>query len=174
MMKKIDKGISLLTGIVSTVSYIGFLAVMAVIAIDVVMRKMFGNGITGAYEIVQYVLMCGVFASFAYCQSLRGHVHVTMFISKLPAKPRFLVYGLTGLLSTIAAIALTYAASVQANYSFTAGTKTGVLGIPLYPFFWVECFCMAIFAITLFWDVVKSIMAMWNQEAAEDIQSSWT
>lgn len=174
-MKKIEKVISILTSIVSTLSYLGFLAVMVLIVVDVVMGKVTG-GVTrviGAYEIIQYLLLCGVFASFAYTQSLHGHVHVTMLISKFPQKLRFLIYGITYILSAATAALLTYAAAAQANYSISAGTKTGVLGIPLFPFFWVECFCMAIFAITLVWDVIKSFIAMFNKEVAEEIQSTW-
>ena len=173
-MKIIDKVVSVLTSIVSTLSYVGFLAIMALIAVDVFLRKFFRGGVTGTYELVQYLLMCGVFASFAYTQSLRGHVHVTMFIAKFPKHLRFIVYGLTGVFSTVAAVVLTYAAAIQTNYSMTAGTKTGVLGVPLYPFFAVECFCMGVFAVTLAWDVVKSFIALGNQEVADDIQSSWS
>ncbi len=173
MIKKIDRALLGFTTTVSLVSYVGFLAVMLIIVVDVLQRKITGTGINGAYELVERILMCGVFAAFAYTQSLRGHVHVTMFISKLPSKPRFLVFGLTGILSSMGAFALAYAAVLQAQYSMSAGTMTGVLQIALYPFFFIEAICMAIFGLTLLWDVCKSFIAIGNKDVAEDIESSW-
>lgn len=174
MFKKIDAVLSRITGVVSLVSYLGFLAIMLLIVVDVVLRKLSGSGITGAYEMVERILMCGVFAGFAYTQSLQGHVHVTMLISHFPAKLRFIVFGLTGIISSFAAFALSYAAVYQASYSFSAATRTGVLGIPLYPFFWIEAVCMAAFGIALLWDAFKSFAAVGNKELAAQIQSNWT
>lgn len=174
MIKKIDKISLALTSVVSIVSYIGFLAVMLLIVVDVLLRKIMDSGVTGAYEMVERLLMVAVFASFAYTQSKQGHVHVTMFISKLPNAVRFVLVGLTGILSSGAAFLLAYAAVLQANSSLALGTKTGVLGIALYPFFWVEAVCMAVFGVALLWDVVKSFVAIKNKEVAQEIQSHWT
>lgn len=174
MIKKVDKVVHGITGIVSIASYVGFLAIMGIIVVDVVLRKLTSSGITGSYELVERVLMFAVFASFAYTQSLQGHVHVTMFVSKFPAKLRFVVLGLTGLLSAFAAFLLAYAAVVQANDALRKSTMTGVLGIPLFPFFWIEAVCMAAFGLALLWDVVRSFAAIGNQEVAEEIQANWT
>lgn len=174
MIKKIDKISLTLTSVVSIVSYVGFLAVMLLIVVDVLLRKVVGSGVTGAYEMVERLLMVAVFASFAYTQSKQGHVHVTMFISKLPSVLRFILVGLTGILSSGAAFLLAYAAVLQAKSSLALGTKTGVLGIALCPFFWVEAVCMAVFGIALLWDVIKSFAAIKNKEVAQEIQSHWT
>ncbi len=174
MFEKIDKGLSRITGIVSIISYGGFLAVMLLIVVDVVLRKTIDTGVKGTMEMVERMLMCAVFAGFAYTQSLQGHVHVTMLISHFPAKARFAAFGVTGIISAAAAFVLTYAAVYQANVSYSMSTRTGVLGIPLFPFFWVEAVCMAMFGVTLLWEVIKSFAAIGNQKLAEEIQSSWT
>ncbi len=173
MIKKIDKAVYRVTSVVSVASYVGFLAVMAIIVVDVCLRKIMDSGVTGAYELVERILMFAVFASFAYTQSLQGHVHVTMFVSKLPTQIRFIALGVTGLLSSAAAFLLSYAAVIQANDAFRKATMTGVLHIPLFPFYWIEVVCMAAFGLALLWDVFKDFAAIKNREIAEEIQANW-
>ena len=177
-MKKIDKILHKLSGIILILGYISFIGVMLVICIDVVMRKVATNGITGAYEIVEVVLSVGVFAGFAYCQSEHGHVHVTLLLQLFPQKLRFFIYGLMSIFSTIAAFAVAYAAYLQAGDSYAkflkgAGT-TGVIRIPYFPFYWVEIVCMIVFGLTLAWDMIKNFIAIGHKDLAEEIQSTWS
>lgn len=173
MIRKLDKIVSRLTAVVSTVSFVGICAIVLIISVDVFLRKAFNSSIRGAYEMVQYILMCAVFASFAYAQSLHGHVRVTMFVMKMPRGLRFAVTALTCLGASIAAGVLSYAASTYAQTAFSSNYTSGVLYMPLYPFYWLEVVCMAIFALTLLWDVVKHIAAIWDKDLAEDIEETW-
>ena len=177
-MKKVTNVLHKITGIVSLITHVSFLAIMVVIVADVILRKFGGAGITGAYEIVQVVLSAGVFAGFAYTQSEHGHVHVTLLISHFPQKIRFLVYGILAILSTAAAFFAAYGAYLATldNYKkFLNGAgTTGVLRIPYYPFYIIEIICMAMLGVALAWDMIKSFIAIGNKEVAEEIQSTWT
>ena len=177
-MKKFTDVLHKITAGVSIITHISFLAIMVIIVVDVILRKVGNTGITGAYEMVQVVLSAGVFAGFAYTQSEHGHVHVTLLISHFPQKARFFVYGLLAVLSTLAACFAAYGAALGAmdNYKkFLNGAgATGVLKIPYYPFYWIEAVCMGILAFALCWDMIKSFIAIGNKEVAEEIQSTWT
>lgn len=173
MIKKMDSYLHKLTSGICLVSYAAFIAVMIIIVLDVALRKITQSGIMGTYEIVERALMCGVFASYAYTQSEHGHVRVTMFISKLPGRLRLVVNALTYIISSAGAFLLTYAAVLQGNYSQTASTMTGVLHIPLFPFFWIEAVCMAVFGIALLWEVIKSFAALGNKEIAQELTADW-
>lgn len=177
-MKKVTGIIHKITAAVSVITHISFLAIMVIIVLDVIMRKVGSSGITGAYEIVQVVLSAGVFAGFAYTQSEHGHVHVTLLISRFPQKMRFFVYGLLAVLSTAAAFFAAYGAYLATldNYKkFLNGAgSTGVLRIPYYPFYIIEIICMVMLGIALAWDMIKSFIAIGNKEVAEEIQSTWT
>ena len=172
MYKKIDKVFMRITGILSLLTYVGFIGIMLLITADVALRKCTGAGILGTYEIVQYTLMAAVFAGFAYTQSLKGHVKVTMFLTMMPAKLRLVLVALTGLLSSATSFFVTWAAIQQALYSMASGTKTGVLGIPFYPFFWVEVVGMAVYGIVLLWDAIKGFMALGNQEIEKEYDTT--
>ena len=162
------------TTTVSVISYVGFSAIMLLIVVDVTLRKMLNSPVPGAYEVVQYMLMAAVFPSFAYCQSERGHVHITMLIRVFPQKLRFAAYSFTGLLSAAIAGYLGYAAIRQANQAYAGNYTTGLLKFSVFPFFWVMAITMFIFTIAIFFDVIRSLIAMFNREFADEIQKDWS
>ena len=173
MIKKIDKIIAGISRGISIVTYVAFIGVMAIIAIDVIGRKVFQTGIIGSYEIVERMLLILIFGAFAYAQTARGHIHVTLFISKMPKAFGTGLFGVLGLLSAGTAVFCGYATLIQGGFSFYTKTTTSVLQIPLFPFFYIATFCMFVFALTLFWDAIKSLIGTRNEEAAENIRSSW-
>ena len=96
------------------VSYFSMLVaiIMALmLTADVVLRKVTSGevSIRGCYEITQMLLSTFIFSSWAYTQSVHGHIHVVMFIQKMPQKLRFLCYGLTSLLSVATMVFAAYA-----------------------------------------------------------------
>lgn len=173
MITKIDKILSRVASVVSLISYIGIIFIILLIVVDVLMRKFMASNVLGAYEMVERALMCMVFASFAYTQTNRGHVTVTMFVSKAPRLIRFVLLGVVYMISTITAFLVSYAAYVQVGISVKTNTMTAVLMIPYYPFFALESICMLIFGVVLLWDAIKMFLAIGNDAVAEDIQSTW-
>ena len=173
MVKKIDKIIAYIAGGISSVTYVAFIGIMFTISVDVTMRKVFQFSIPGSYELVERMLLLLVFAAFAYTQTNRGHIHVTLFIRLFPKWLRMSLFGVLGLVSAVTAVICGYAVWIQANYSVSSRTVTAVLLIPLYPFFYVASLCMYAFAFTLLWDAIKSFIGIANDEVAEDIQSTW-
>ena len=173
MIKKIDKIFSGISNAIGYVSYVGLVAIMLLIVVDVLLRKLMKTGIVGSYELVERMLLITIFAAFAFTQTHRGHIHVTLFLTKLPKTVRMFLFGFFGLLSTAASAFCAYSIMAQGSFSFTAATFTAVLKIPLYPFFYIAAFCMLIFTFTLLWDSIKCFAGMKNDEIREDIQSSW-
>ena len=162
------------TTAVSVLSYAGFFAIMLLIVVDVTLRKLLNSPVPGAYEVVQYMLMAAVFPSFAYCQSERGHIHITMLIRIFPQKLRFAAYSFTGLLSAAIAGYLGYAAIRQANQAFEGNYTTGLLKFSVFPFFWIMAIAMFIFTLAILFDVIRSVVAMFNKDFADEIQKDWS
>ena len=173
-MKGIDKFLRKLTTLFVCISVITLLAIVVVVVIDVFLRYVLGQTLRGAYEMVQYLLMISIFSSFAYCQTERGHVHVTMLTSLFPQKLRLILYALTELICCLGAFAVAYASIRQGGIYLSSNMITGVLLLPLWPFYMLEGLCMAVFGIALLWEAIKGVIAVSNQEVAEEIQSSWT
>ena len=172
-MKKFEKIVKKITGILSVVSAVGFFFIMAITVCDIVIRYITNDSILGVYEIVERVMICAVFASFAYTQTEHAHVQITLLVAKYPPKMKFVMLTLNNLLCAAASIFVAYAAVRQANVALTSHYTTGILLIPLYPFYWVEVVSMVILCIAFLLDMVKSAAALFNRELAEEIQAEW-
>lgn len=173
-MKTLTRISNRLCNIVSYFSMAACVAIMCLMTIDVIMRHLFNNPITGAFEITTMILTILVFSSWSYIQTVHGHVHVTMFLGFMPTKVRFLFFGLTSLLSTIIIGIATYASYQHIFRLYEEGTSTGTLLIPHWPFMVLECIALFLFTIVLLIDTIKAFLAVFSKEYAEEVQSYWT
>jgi TRAP-type C4-dicarboxylate transport system permease small subunit len=83
-MIKLGKIINKATFVVSLVSYAGVVAIMLLNVADVLLTKLATKPIKGAYEITEVLLLCTVMASFAYAQSKKAHINMTILINFFP------------------------------------------------------------------------------------------
>ena len=173
-MIKLGKLVDKVTFIISLISYGGVIAIMLLNVGDVLLTKLFTRPISGAYEITECLLLCTVMASFAYAQSKKAHINMTILVRVFPKVLKFLVFGLMGLLSTGTAVAVGYAAVFQAQSAISKGTITSVLGIPMYPFYYVEAAAMFVLALVLLYDTVLAFMAVSSKKYEEIVTASWT
>lgn len=176
------KGVTAVTDkICYWVSYFSMIVtvLMAVLlTADVILRKvtpLFGDAwsIKGCYEITQMALCTFVFSTWAYTQCVHGHIHVTMFVSKMHQKPKFICFAFTSLLSTATMAFGAYAAFFQIGVVKASGESTANLLIPYWPFYIFEFVALALLAVVLLRDTIKAIMASWDTETAEEIEKEW-
>ncbi len=176
-MKKVINGYSLVTSkICYYICYIGMVLIAAMMIIMFVdsMLGLFANyRITGIYELVQCLLLIVVFTSWAYTQTVHGHIHVTMFINMMPQKLRFFCFSLTSIISVATMAFATWGVGKGIAEKMTSHEITATLMIPIWPLFVVECVVFALFTLVLLGDAIKSIIAMFDKETADEIQSSW-
>jgi len=172
--KKIGDYVGKFTKAICWVSFVGLIVLILLNVADVALAKIANKPILGAYEITQRVLLVTVFASFAYAQTTRAHINMTILIAVFPRALRFFCYTLMSLLSIVAAGALAYAAYAQGGVSLSSGTATEVLYIPLYPFFYIQALAMLAFAVALLYDFVGSAIAIFRKDFAEYLMTQWT
>lgn len=169
-MRKIELVIEKICFIVSIVSLIAFFGIMAITVIDVIIRYATGVSILGVYEIVERTMLCGVFASFAYTQMQRGHIEINLIINMFPNRLRYAVEAFGYILGVGISVLVAFAAYRQGITALTSNYTTGVLYIPLHPFYWLECVCMIIFAIAQLYFVVDYIYAVFSKKEAEYVE----
>ena len=173
-MQKFEKITKIITGAISSISYVGFFFIMMLTVVDVIIRYITGNSILGVYEIVERVMICAVFAAFAYTQTEHGHVMISLIIRLFPIKLKCVMLALNNLLSAAASVLVGYAAGRQAIVAYHAHSTTGVLKIIIYPFYWVVVVSMAALAIAFLLDTARNIAAIGNKELADKIDSEFT
>jgi TRAP-type C4-dicarboxylate transport system permease small subunit len=173
-MKFCDKIIGRLASVLGAVSIAGIFFLMILIVLDVFLRFVFNSPIQGSYELVERGMFCAIFASFAYAQTEKAHIRIDLLVGKFPEKLHLLFDFFFGILSTGAVAVIAYAAVLQAQTAFSSKYTTSVLEISLYPFYWVEFACMFMFAVTLLYDTVKNLIALFNKQVAEDVKAGWS
>lgn len=158
---------------VSFFSMATIIIMMLIICVDIVLGNFLNRPIKGLYEVLQVLLTTLVFASWGYTQSVHGHIHVVMFVSRMPQKLRFLCYGLTAIFSTVVMAIGCVAVCLQVGVVFRSGECTGTLTIPYWPFYIFEAVAFGLMTIGLLLDAIKAITAIWDKEMAEEIQAAW-
>ena len=156
------------------VSMILIVVMMMIMFVDSMLGLFFNNRITGTYEVVQCLLSIVVFTSWAYTQTEHGHIHVVMFVRMMPQKLRFFCFSLTAILSTVTMGFATYALIGAIQGKMASGEATGTLLIPFWPFYIIEFVAFLVFTLALLCDTIKAIMAMFDNEIADDIMKSWS
>ena len=158
---------------VSVFSMITIIFMMVMICLDIVLGNLLKMPIAGLYEICQVVLTTLVFSSWAYTQTKHGHIHVVMFVSKMPQKMRFFCFALTSFLSTVVMGIACYAVCKQMIRTYISQECTGTLMIPYWPFYIFEMLAFGLMTVVLLRDAVKSVLAITNDEFAQEIQATW-
>ena len=151
-MKVIDGYNSVIKKICWYVCYVSMLLVavmMLLMTVDALSGKIFNQRILGTFELVQCMLCIIVFTSWAFTQTERGHIHVVMFLRMMPQGLRFICFSITSI-------------------------RTATLLIPFWPFYVIELIAFVVLTLALLGDTLKSIAAIFNKKAAEDVMSSWT
>ena len=173
-MKVFEKICDFLARIFSYVSFVGFVVIMVFIVLNVVLRALFDAPILSAYEIVEQMMMVGVFTSFAYAQRQGSHIRITILLMHMPRKLSMLICALTGLASTGMVCVLTYAAYRQFMIASVNNYTSAMLKFPLAPFYVLEIVTCAVFALTLLVDVVKNVAAIFNDDLAKELTADWS
>jgi len=172
-MKKMGDILKKITFTISLISYGGVVAIMLLNVADVILSKTLNKSITGAYELTEVLLLCTIMASFAYGQTKKTHINITIFIKPLPGAVKFFLYSIMGFLSASTAALVGYAAILQAQSAATKGAVTSILMIPMYPFYYVEAGAMVIFALALLYDAMLSFAAIFIKRYEEAATEGW-
>ena len=173
-IKRISAAVGRVTKAVAVVSFVCVTVMMLMNVADVIMGFLFQTHVLGAYELTQRLLMCAVFTAFAYGQSKKSHINMTIVIVHFPRPLRFVIFTLMSVLSVLAAGVMTYAAAVQTGVAVSTGYMTEVLYIPLWPFYVVETGAMGLFTLALLYDTVLSAVAIFREDCAKLIQADWS
>ena len=148
-------------------------AMMLITTFDLIMRKIAGRGVTGVFEVSTFMFFVTLYSGLAYCQTRHNHIHVTIVVMKLPGKSKFLVWGLTSLVTTATAVMVAVASFIQAGVVKEQFLRTVILWIPYHPFYIFGGVCMCLLSLCLLLDCAKSFAAAFSKEYAEEVSASW-
>ncbi len=126
------------TTVISVIArYLGIIGIGAIAVstlmtgVDVVARYFFSKPIPGVYQLSEMLLILIIALPLAYCQQMKAHIRVDVFITRLHGKPRAMFELLTVILALFLFGLTTWTTAVAAWQSFVA--KDYVEGLIHYP-----------------------------------------
>jgi len=120
--------------ITRALGYVGMAFVvpmMLLTSTDAVARDVWSRPIRGAFEMSSFMLSIFVLLGLAYAQQMKDHVHVTIFVERLPRKLRDALSIFTTLLSMGIVAIMCWQGIVVA---FESSAFSDMLRIPQLPF----------------------------------------
>ncbi len=128
--------------------------------IDVIGSKVFAKPLPGSTEIVGIIQIMAIAGGMAFSKVAGSQIRVDFIFDLLPERGKAIldVFGaLLGLAFFFVAAWMSWENGVM---FFGSGTKTFLLGIPLYPFaFWIALCCVPMFFVILF-ELFTSLIRM--------------
>lgn len=148
-------------------SYVGMfllIPMMLLTSAEVVGRSVWGRPIPGSLELSSYLLAIFILLGIGYTHQMKGHVRVTMFISRLPDKVAAGLDIITTLLSMFIIGILAWQGWVV-GWEETA--VSDMLRIPQYPFRLLVSVAAACLWLELLVDLIGLIVGFSGQNGSE-------
>jgi len=120
-------------------AYIGMLFLLTAVFIttgDVVLRKVDGQGIYGAIDLIQLTVLSAAYLSIPYTFMSRAHVSVSMITDKFSRRGRAMTQVLAMTLSCLFMFAVAYYGYARALEQAEYGDVSMIFGLPMI-YYWV-------------------------------------
>lgn len=122
-------------------------AISAMTVTSVIGRKLFGNAITGDFELVEIGCAVAIALFLPYCQLKRGNVIVDFFTLRAPPSLKRVLDALGCLLLTAVAMLMTWRLSAGGISLYTSNDQTMVLQVGTWWPFLVLVPCMVLLSL---------------------------
>ena len=160
VVNNLEKTLLTVTRRVSNIGEVVLLAMVLLIIVDIILRRIFNNPISWSLEVIRVELVVVVFFSVAYCGARRGHISIDVLTSRLP--PRIQAYLETVMIFLGMGLFIFMAwGSINSGMGLLANHRiTGLLPIPLYPFAFAVALGSLLLALVLMVQLLHSIKNM--------------
>ena len=133
------------------------MAIMFLVAIDVIGRNIFHHPFPGTYEIVQVLLAFSVFLCLAYAEERGAHIRVDIIADRISLRMRYILDIFASLLALMLFIMIAWQGAIQAGYSLaTSEYYPGLLHLPVSPARIVLVIGSSLFSLQVLTNLVKT------------------
>lgn len=155
---KVEVWIRLISQAMAIIAAMVLLAMTLLTVADVSGRYFLNKPISGTWEIIGLLLVCGGTWGLAYCQMEKGHISVTVILDLFSPKVQAIVHSLAYLIGLTGFSLICWRALLMTGkYLSTKGYVTDTLHMPLYPFTLIMAIGSGMLALMLLVDLVRSI-----------------
>jgi TRAP-type C4-dicarboxylate transport system permease small subunit len=138
----------------------------AIIIINIISRRAFNAPVSGATELVRYLMLAC--ASFAVIENewIDGNVSMQVFLEKMKAKTRRAALGVIYAFTTVITVIMSYLLVIQAQTRFFDGQNSNELHFPLWIPATVIAVCFCVLAVVL---LIKTIVYFWMSKTGNEV-----
>ena len=101
---------------------------------DVVLRYVFGRPVSGAYEMIQYMMAIVIPFGIVFCAHEKSHVSVEVVFDLLPVMLQRILHCIVSLIVLVLFILVAWQNVFFVHETYETGYTSAVLYIPAYPF----------------------------------------
>jgi TRAP-type C4-dicarboxylate transport system permease small subunit len=133
-------------------------AMMFLTATDVILRYLFNRPVSGAYELIEYMMAIVVPFGIAYCAYQRGHVAVDLLVVRFSKRLQAAIGTITSFLTLGLFVLITWQNLRYIREQYDSQLTSAVLLIPVYPFIAIVTVGTAVFCLILLRDTIEFLM----------------
>jgi TRAP-type transport system small permease protein len=136
------------------------LAMVVLILIDIIMRRLVSKPISWSYEVISEFLVIVVFLTLSFCTSQKAHVSIDALTSRFSPKIRKAFNIFAFFWSLVALGFVTWASLKYGLGEAGSGYATGILHIPIFPFIFILTLGCALTALVILIHLIKEITGL--------------
>ncbi len=126
--------VSLISRAINSVAAGILVAMMLLTTMDVLLRYVFNQPISGSMELTEYMMVIVVAFGLAHCAVQKGHVRVELLVSRLPSRAQSVINSIIYLLSLGLFVIITWRSILYTGAIFGLERTSAILLIPVFPF----------------------------------------
>ena len=124
----------LITKILLAIAATVLMAMMLLTALDVVLRYLFNRPISGAFELVEYMMAILIPFAIVYCADQRAHVAVELIMGRFSSQVQNYFDTVTTFITMLFAVLIAWQNVIYFKETYASQVTSAVLLIPTYPF----------------------------------------
>lgn len=155
--KKVVKVVHKISYYLSWMAGVILFILMALTFIDVVGRYIFNKPVLGSTEILEQLMVVFIFSVLAQVTVNREHIRAEI-ITSLFSRRNKAIAGAFGMLIALFGTVVMTLSSAKYIATLQLTTVTGILRIPIAPFFYVATFSLAICCLEMLFDIIRYLL----------------
>jgi TRAP-type C4-dicarboxylate transport system permease small subunit len=157
MLAKLNKIVDTLCDKISYIALGALFFLMIVTGVHVILRKITPISVPDSIGLTELSMVLIVFCTMGYLQMKDGHVRVDMFVGRFPLRAKLITTGVIYLVGAIILFVMFYASVLQVPIQYDTNLSTGVLKIPIWPFYIVMCVGLLMYVASLTLNAVEAL-----------------
>lgn len=153
----LEKGLHPTVRVTNAVGTIALGAMVLITVADVLLRLFLGRPIRGTLEITEFLMVIAVFFAMGYTGMLKGHIAIQILPSRLPERARAVLDSIADLISIGFCCLIMWQGVAQAAISRLRNDISGVISIPISPFYYVLVFGVALMGLVFLANLLDSM-----------------